>query len=390
MPSALYDVAIIGGGVMGSSVAYHLLRSEPKIKVAVIERDPTYTQASSALSLGGIRVQFSLKENILMSLHALERIKNFGEEMAVDDEKPFLNFRQEGYLFLINSQGKHAALESLNLQKQLGAKAEWWPLKKIKEKFPIFEAERFEGGTYGPQDGYLDPYALLMAFRKKAISLGAHFITDEVKQILRSSSSVEGLLLKSGGKIISQIVVNAAGAWAADIASSVGVELPIRPISRQVFAVKPASFLPHPFPLVIAPSGLYFRPETGGLILVGRSLPEDKISFGFTWTWERFQNILWPELAEIVPSFAQLKLIRGWSGLYDQNLLDSNAILGTWPELAGFFLINGFSGHGLQQSFAAGRYLSELILHLKPVLDLSCFSPQRILENRPLAEGGIV
>ncbi len=390
MPSVLYDVAIIGGGVMGSSVAYHLLRAEPKIKVVVIERDPTYTQASSALSLGGIRVQFSLKENILMSLHALERIKKFGEEMAVKDEEPFLNFRQEGYLFLIDSQGRDAALESLNLQKQLGAEAEWWPLEKIKEKFHIFGGEGFEGGTYGPQDGYLDPYALLMAFRKKAISLGAHFITDEVKQILRSSSSVEGLLLKSGEKIISKIVVNAAGAWAADIASSIGVELPIRPISRQVFAVKPAAFLPHPFPLVIAPSGLYFRPETGGLILVGRSLPEDKIGFDFAWTWERFQNILWPELAEIVPSFAQLKLIRGWSGLYDQNLLDSNAILGPWPELSGFFLINGFSGHGLQQSFAAGRYLSELILHLKPVLDLSCFSPQRILENRPLAEGGIV
>ncbi|MGC8810214.1 MAG: NAD(P)/FAD-dependent oxidoreductase [bacterium] len=390
MPADLYDVAIIGGGVMGSSVAYHLRRSEPKIKVAVIERDPTYTQASSALSLGGIRVQFSLKENILMSLHALERIKNFGEEMAVGDVKPFLNFRQEGYLFLIDSQGKHAALASLNLQKQLGAEAEWWPLEKIKEKFLIFAGEGFEGGTYGPQDGYLDPYALLMAFRKKAISLGAHYIIDEVKQILRSSSTIEGLLLKSEKKIISKIVVNAAGAWAAEVASSAGIDLPIRPISRQVFAVKPAPSIPNSLPLVIAPSGLYFRPETGGLILVGRSLAEDKIGFDLSWTWERFQNILWPELAEIVPSFAHLKLIRGWSGLYDQNLLDSNAILGPWPELPGLFLINGFSGHGLQQSFAAGRYLSELILNLKPTLDLSCFSPQRILEKRPLSERGIV
>ncbi|MGB9700902.1 MAG: NAD(P)/FAD-dependent oxidoreductase [Thermodesulfobacteriota bacterium] len=390
MPADLYDVAIIGGGVMGSSVAYHLRRSEPKIKVAVIERDPTYTQASSALSLGGIRVQFSLKENILMSLHALERIKNFGEEMAVGDEKPFLNFRQEGYLFLIDSQGKHAALASLNLQKQLGAEAEWWPLEKIKEKFLIFAGEGFEGGTYGPQDGYLDPYALLMAFRKKAISLGAHYIIDEVKQILRSSSTIEGLLLKSEKKIISKIVVNAAGAWAAEVASSAGIDLPIRPISRQVFAVKPAPSIPNSLPLVIAPSGLYFRPETGGLILVGRSLAEDKIGFDLSWTWERFQNILWPELAEIVPSFAHLKLIRGWSGLYDQNLLDSNAILGPWPELPGLFLINGFSGHGLQQSFAAGRYLSELILNLKPTLDLSCFSPKRILEKRPLSERGIV
>lgn len=390
MSSALYDVAIIGGGVMGSSVAYHLLRLEPKIKVAVVERDPTYAHSSSALSLGGIRVQFSLRENIQMSLYALERIKNFAEEMAVDDEKPFLNFCQEGYLFLINAEGKKEAEESLKRQRQLEAKVEWWSAAKIKDTFPLLSGKDFVGGTYGPQDGYLDPYALLMAFRKKAISLGAYYIIDEVKEILRSSSAIEGILLGSGKKIISKTVVNAAGAWAADIASSVGVELPIRPISRQVFAVKPALSISHPFPLVIAPSGLYFRPETGGLMLVGRSLPEDKVGYDFTWTWARFQNILWPELAEIVPSFSHLKLFRGWSGLYDQNLLDSNAILGPWPELPGLFLINGFSGHGLQQSFAAGRYLSELVLNINPTLNLCCFSPQRILENRPLSEGGIV
>ncbi len=390
MPSAIYDVAIIGGGVMGSSVAYHLLCLEPKIRVVVVERDPTYSYASSALSLGGVRVQFSLKENILMSLYALERIKNFGEEMAVDDEKPLLNFRQEGYLFLIDSQGEQAALDSLNLQKQTGAQVEWWPFEKIKEKFPIFSRKGFVGGTYGPQDGYLDSYALLMAFRKKAISLGTCYIRDEVKQILRSSSTIEGIFLGSGQKITSKTVVNAAGAWAADIADTAGVKLPIRPVSRQVFAIKPALPSLNPFPLVIAPSGLYFRPETGGLLLVGRSRPEDKLGYDFTWSWTRFQNILWPELAEIVPAFNHLKLIRGWAGLYDQNLLDSNAILGPWPELPELFLINGFSGHGLQQSFAAGRYLSELILNLKPALDLSCFSPQRILENRPLSEEGIV
>ncbi len=390
MLASLCDVAIIGGGVMGSSVAYHLLRAEPQIKVVVIERDPTYTQASSALSLGGIRVQFSLKENILMSLHALERLKNFAEEMTVDDEKPFLNFRQEGYLFLIDPPRKPTALKSLIRQKEMGAEVQWWSAEEIKIKFPLFSAAGLAGGTYGPRDGYLDPYALLMAFRKKAISLGAYFITQEVKRILRSPSAIDGLLLGSGEKIISKVVVNAAGAWAADIARTAGVELPVRPVSRQVFAVKPANSISHPFPLVIAPSGLYFRPETGGLILIGHSLPEDKVDYDFTWTWERFQNILWPELAQIVPSFSCLKLIRGWSGLYDQNFLDSNAILGCWPELPSLYLINGFSGHGLQQSFAAGRYLSELILGLEPTLDLSRFSPQRILENRPLTEEGIV
>lgn len=387
---SVYDVLIIGGGVMGSSVAYHLLRADPAIKVAIVERDPTYTHASSALSLGGIRVQFSLAENIQISLYALERLKTFAEEMAVADEKPDLHFRQEGYLFLINDSMKAAAQESLRLQKQLGAEVEWWSGAKIKEVFPLFSGHGWGGGTFSPGDGYLDPFALLMAFRKKASFLGAHYIIDEVKEILRSSSKVEGLLLKSGKKLFAPVVVNAAGAWAAEIARTAEVELPIVPIKRQVFAVKPTHSLPRPFPLVIAPSGLYFRPETGGLLIIGRSFDDDPIGFNFTWSWERFQNFLWPELAEIIPSFAQLKFIRGWAGLYDQNLFDSNAILGPWPELPGLFLINGFSGHGLQQSFAAGHYLSELILNLNPTLNLSCFHPLRILENRPLQEGGIV
>jgi glycine/D-amino acid oxidase-like deaminating enzyme len=168
------------------------------------------------------------------------------------------------------------------------------------------------------------------------------------------------------------------------------VDLPISPTKRQVFAVKPSIPLERPLPLVIAPSGLYFRSETGGLILVGRSLEEDKVGFDFSWEWTRFTEVLWPELVKIVPTFETLRLIRGWAGLYEMNRLDENAILGSWPDLEGLYLINGFSGHGLQQSPAAGRYLAELILTRPPVLDLSCFSPQRILNNRPLEEGGVV
>jgi glycine/D-amino acid oxidase-like deaminating enzyme len=119
-------------------------------------------------------------------------------------------------------------------------------------------------------------------------------------------------------------------------------------------------------------------------------MEEDERGFGFRWEWKRFTDWLWPELARIVPVFEKLKLVRGWAGLYEVNLLDSNAILGPWPELENFYLINGFSGHGLQQSPAAGRHLAELILKRTPVLDLSCFSPRRILENRPLGEGAVV
>jgi glycine/D-amino acid oxidase-like deaminating enzyme len=145
-----------------------------------------------------------------------------------------------------------------------------------------------------------------------------------------------------------------------------------------------------PLPLTILPSGLYFRTETGNQILLGKSLDEDPVGFDFSWDDKRFTEVLWPELAEFVPAFDTLKLVRGWAGLYAVNTLDGNAILGEWPDLKGFFLANGFSGHGLQQGPAVGRYLSELISGMPPSLDLSVFSPERILDNKPLSEGGLV
>jgi glycine/D-amino acid oxidase-like deaminating enzyme len=360
------------------------------MKLAVVERDPTYSRASTTLSLGGVRIQFSLKENIQISLYAQNLFSRFEEEMAIAGERIFLNFRQEGYLFLVDPKGRGAAEESLALQKQLGGAAEWWPPGLIREKFPLIEADDFAGGTFGPRDGYLDPYALLMAYRAKALSMGAQYIASEAVELIKFGNAIEGVRLASGETLHSTTVVNAAGAWAAELARTAGVELPIMPIQRQVFAVKPSHELKGPLPLVITPSGLYFRPETGGLILVGRSLDSDKLGFDFHWDWERFKEFLWPELAQIVPRFDNLRMVRGWVGLYDQNLLDNNAILGPWPGIKGLYLINGFSGHGLQQSPAAGRYLAELILKRHPTLDLSCFSPKRILENRPLREGGVL
>jgi len=174
------------------------------------------------------------------------------------------------------------------------------------------------------------------------------------------------------------------------VAKTAGVELPVVPIKRQVFALDTAVKPKAPLPLTILPSGLYFRSETGGLILLGKSLQEDPVGFEFTWDDKRFLELLWPELAEFVPAFDRLKLVRGWAGLYAVNTLDGNAILGQWPELNGLYLANGFSGHGLQQGPAVGRYLSELILKKPLSLDLSIFSPQRILDNRALSENGLV
>jgi glycine/D-amino acid oxidase-like deaminating enzyme len=246
------------------------------------------------------------------------------------------------------------------------------------------------GGTYGPEDGHFDAYAVLMAYKAKAKALGADYLNNEVQEILSERDRVVGVRLAARDRLDSEIVINCTGAWAAQVAATAGVELPVVPVKRQVFAldtaVKPQSSLP----LTVLPSGLYFRTETGGFILLGKSMAEDHVGYQFSWDDKRFTEVLWPELAEFVPAFDRLKLVRGWAGLYAVNTLDGNAILGEWPEVRGLYLANGFSGHGLQQAPAVGRYLSELILKAPISLDLSIFHADRILENKPLSEGGLV
>ncbi|MGB5423878.1 MAG: FAD-binding oxidoreductase [Desulfobacterales bacterium] len=390
MLEATFDVVIIGGGIMGSATAFHLMKKDDRLKVAVVERDPAYTRASTTLSLSNARIQFSLKENIEMSQYAFTVLEHFAEEMAVDDNAPQVSLRREGNLFLTSPAGLTAAEAALNLQHSLGCRVDWFSPPEIKKRFPLYNVAGLAGATFSPADGHFDANAFLMGYRSKARSLGAAYLHDEVAAIETSGDRVDGVRLKSGKKMTAKFVVNCAGAWAAEIARSAGIDLPVQPVKRQVFAldtkVKPTA----PLPLTVLPSGLYFRSETGGLILLGKSMEEDPVGIDFSWDDKRFTDLLWPELADVVPAFDTLKLIRGWAGLYAVNTLDGNAILGEWPELKGLFLANGFSGHGLQQGPAVGRYLAELITNRTPMLDLSIFSPERILERRPLSESGLV
>jgi len=390
MHSDSYDVIIVGGGIMGCAIAYYLSHSNKKPKTAVIERDPTYTYASSTLSMANIRIQFSLKQNVQVSLYAFERLEKFAEEMQVNDDRPEIAFHREGNLFLVNAAGETAARKAFKMQQALGCPIDWWTNETVKKVYPLYDPANLIGGTFGPKDGHLDAYAVLMGYKAKAKSQGAVFIKGEVTKILRQGKQVTGVELAAGERLHAPIVINCAGAWAADVAKTAQIILPIDPVKRQIFVLSPAVKPEGPLPLTILPSGLYFRTETGGLILLGKSLDEDPVGYDFTWDDKRFTEQLWPELAEFVPAFDTLKLMRGWAGLYAMNRLDQNAILGEWPELKGFYLANGFSGHGLQQAPAVGRYLSELILGLKPALDLSIFKPERILENKPLNEDGIV
>ncbi|MBF0378732.1 MAG: FAD-binding oxidoreductase [Desulfamplus sp.] len=421
MNSGNYDVIIIGGGIMGSSTAYHLMKADKRMKVIVIERDFSYEKASTALSMVNARIQFSLKENVEISQYAFKVLENFEEEMAVDGVKPAIFYRKEGNLFLYDEKSEASARKAFNMQKELGCAVEWWSPEKIKEKYPIYtNLEGIVAGTFGSEDGHFDAYSVLMGYKAKAKSLGAEFIQDEVvelitdkgaiqknsaedassqslnqtetnniRKIIGTQSSIQGVKTASGQIFYSSSVVNCAGAWAAEVAATAGIKIPVAPVKRQVFAVEPEFKLTYPLPLTILPSGFYFRTETGGLLLLGKSLPEDPTGFDFSWEQERFE-LLWGELYEFAPVFESLKLVKGWAGLYAMSLLDANAIIGEWSELKGFYLANGFSGHGLQQGPAVGRYIAELITKVDHALDLSIFSPERVLLNKPIFEDGIV
>lgn len=381
-----FDVIIVGGGVMGCATAYYLLKMNDGLQIAIVEKDPTYRYSSTILSDGNVREQFNLKENIQISQYANEVLATFAEDMAVGDKVPNADARHQGNLFMVDEDGRAEAEHGLKLQQSLGCDVEWLSASEIEAAYPIYKTMGCVGGTLGHKDGSVDPNAVLMGYKDKAIALGARFIQGEVTELLVAQKRMRGVRLVSGAKWISETVVNCAGAWAGGLALTVGVELPVLPIMRQVYIAKthfePSGYLPS----IFLPTGLYVIHENGGQFLIGKSLPNDPESFDFCVNQQRFIDFLWPELVDYLPAFERLKVTGGWAGLYAVNTLDGNAILGEWPELRGLYLANGFSGHGFQQCHAVGRYLAELILDTKPALDLAIFAPQRILENAPIFE----
>ncbi|MCP4688724.1 MAG: FAD-binding oxidoreductase, partial [Desulfobacterales bacterium] len=198
METKKYDVVIVGGGVMGCAVAYYLMKLDNALNVAVIEMDPAYERASSTLSMANARIQFSLKENVLISKYALETLERFEEEMAVDDLKPAITYRPEGNLFLVDEKTREPARAAMSLQKDLGGEVEWWSPDEIKRRFPMYETGDVAGGTFGARDGHFDAYAVLMGYKKKARSLGAVYLEGEVVELLSEKGRMQGVRLASG------------------------------------------------------------------------------------------------------------------------------------------------------------------------------------------------
>jgi glycine/D-amino acid oxidase-like deaminating enzyme len=376
---------------MGSAVAYFLCADGHTGRVLVVERDLTFRHASSGLSVGGIRQQYGTAVNIHLSRASLEFYEGFSEHMQVRGNRPDIAFRQRGYLFLVDAAHWASMQRWHRVQREHGVEVALLTPGEARELVPDLNLEGIHGASFGWRDGHLDPGSVLQAFVRKARDLGAEYLEDEVIGIGMRGGGVTGVVTRRSGIIASATVVNAAGPWAGAVARLAGLRLPVEPVRRQVYVFEPERALPYDLPLVIDASGIYFRHETGGRVLTGRSFADDPHAFDFTWDRERFVTGIWPDLARRMPCFQRLRLQRGWAGLYDMNVVDQNAILGAHSEVRGLFCIAGFSGHGFQQAPAAGRGLAELIRADRFLtLDLSPLTPSRFATGALLLEEAVI
>ena len=384
-----YDVIIIGGGLTGCATAYFLAAGKFDGSVLVVERDPTYSNAPSARSTGGIRQQFSTPENIRIGLFGAEFVKNIDQTLSVDGEAPVVDFKERGYLILASPDTLSLMQENHAVQHQLGACIAYQTNDDLTARFPWLATRGLAGGFLGlANEGWLDPYSLLQAFRRKAISLGVTVISDEVTRLRRRKDRVRELALGSGRSLTPGVVLNAAGARdAAGLAAQVGIQLPVEPRKRCVFVFECREKIGHT-PQVILPNGVAFRHEGQRYLAVVAPPPErDPATTDFDIDYRLFDEIIWPALAERVPAFEAIKVTNAHSCHYDFNTLDENAILGHVPEVENFLVAAGFSGHGLMQSPAVGRALGELIEFGEyRTLDLARLGYERVLAGTPLLE----
>lgn len=357
----IFDVIIIGGGVMGSSIAFHLVNDGFRGRIAVFEKDPSYERASTVLSVGGIRRQFSTEVNIRICQYSLSFYKEFGKRMEVKGERPEIDFKPRGYLFLGNEKNWPLLVKHQDFQRSLGVETQLLNIDETLRIIPDLNTEDLVGSSFSPGDGYMDPHSVLQGFVKKAKHLGVQYVHEEVAEILKKGDHIEGVKTRDGANYFSSVIVNAAGPYAGEVGRMVGIEIPVVPVRRMVYLFKPPRLFEYNLPLTIDPSGVYFLHETGRQILTGKSRLEEPPGVNFTWERSYFNEVIWPLLAYRLPLFNELRLMSGWAGLYEVNQWDSNGIIGKHPEISGLFMAVGFSGHGFQQAPAVGKAMSELI-----------------------------
>ncbi|MFQ5721155.1 MAG: NAD(P)/FAD-dependent oxidoreductase [Candidatus Aminicenantales bacterium] len=376
------EVVIIGGGIMGLSTAYYIARAGCR-DVVLLERD-LLAQASTGLSVGGIRQQFSHPANIMLSQKSIKVFENFQEEFGQD-----INFHQVGYLFLAQrSKTWREFLAGVKQQKAYGIQVEVCQPSEIKYRWPYLCVSDLEGGTFTPRDGYADPYLVAMGFAQAARKLGIS---------LEEKTKAVGIEIKKGkirkvqtekGSIYTPVVVNAAGAWAKEVAKMAGLNLPIEPYRRQVFVTKAFPDIAESVPMVIDMDvSFYFRREGPG-VLMGKNDPTEPPNFNTNLDWSWLEKVT-AAAVHRVPILEKAKILKGWAGLYAVTP-DDNPIIGALSEVEGFFCAAGFSGHGFQHGPAVGQILSELILKGKAMFDLSPFAYGRFKQTGLRGERRVV
>ncbi|MGB8784676.1 MAG: FAD-dependent oxidoreductase [Terriglobales bacterium] len=384
------DVVLIGGGIVASSIAYHLVAAGCQ-NVLVIERETAQGKGSTGKSMGGVRAQFSTPVNIRMSLYSIPFYASFEERLGYP-----CDYRPQGYLFCATND-KHMAYLRANHEKQvvMGLKnVRLITGAEIRGQFPQLRGDDIVGGSFCPTDGFVDPYSAMIGFMSWASDHGARLWKNtSVTGITRSRRDEDGRfeVTTTRDSVSTRTVVNCAGAWAAPISKMVGIDLPVEPLRRMLVPTEPFDQFPHTAPMIIDMStGFHFRPESRGFLLAWND-PEETPGYKMDFDTGFVEKIL-TRAANRVPVFENVEVNpkRAWAGLYEMTP-DHHPILGESPEVPGFFFANGFSGHGVMHSPATGKIISDLILAGKTdLIDASLLNFSRFAEGRMIHETAVL
>jgi len=364
------DVVIIGGGVVGCSLAYHLALRGLR-DVLVVERDAVGSGTTSKAA-GGIRAQFSTETEIRFSLESIAVFERFVEEFGLDP-----GYRKIGYLFLISDRDDLAGFqERMALQRRLGVDVRLISPEDARALVPALRVDDLIGAVWGPQDGMAGPAEVTAGYARRARELGARIEEGvDVTAVVVEHGRVTGVHTAQGD-VSTRIVINAAGPTAARVAKLAGVDIPVLPRRRHIFYTEPFPEIPGPVPLTTdRASGFYFRKEMDQLLLSPGDVEDIGADLAVPVDWSRVEETVEKALHRL-PIVEKARVAGGWAGLRPLTP-DDHAIIGWAPGVEGFFLTVGFGGHGFQHSPATGRHVAEWLVEGKPSLDLSLFDPAR-------------
>lgn len=393
-----YDVVIIGGAIYGSSLAWFLSsNTDFDGSILVIERDPSYEKSATALTNSCIRQQFSNPLNIQISQFGARYINSFREQMGGDERVPDLAIQSYGYLYLADSEDFASNLRAAQqIQAGLGAATRLLDARQIQKEYPFYRVDDIILGSINTvNEGYWDGGTVFDWWRRRARENGVEYLAGEAVDIrLNSSGSrVEAVTLASGDTVACGYVVNATGARGAQTAKMAGIEIPVEPRKRFTWIFAAETPLQQELPLTIDPSGVHVRQDGPATYLAGGHAEEDGAADcdDFSMDHALWNEKIWPAIANRIPQFEAIKVIAEWAGHYDYNVFDQNAIVGPHPEIENFLFLNGFSGHGLQQSPAIGKGLAEWIIYgAYRGLDLAPFGYERLKSGRKFGESAII